>query len=146
MIFDATPSASLYFNAHPRFERAFRAIEGFDLANLAEGRYQIDGDDIYFMIMERDLKEAPLLEVHDKYIDIQIVIAGNESQGWKPRAECQKPQGEIDTQKDILFYDDPYQTTIDLLPGQFTIFFPQDAHAPCQGNGHVKKAVVKVRV
>ena len=31
-------------------------------------------------------------------------------------------------------------------PGEFVIFFPEDAHAPCIGNGKMKKMVVKVKL
>ena len=32
-----------------------------------------------------------------------------------------------------------------LSPGEFVIFFPEDAHAPCIGEGVIRKMVAKVR-
>ena len=36
------------------------------------------------------------------------------------------------------------QTYYTLLPGQFTVLFPDDGHAPMVGEGHVRKIIVKV--
>ena len=37
------------------------------------------------------------------------------------------------------------QTFYTLRPGQFTILFPEDGHAPMIGEGDVRKIIVKVR-
>lgn len=47
--------------------------------------------------------------------------------------------------KDIRFFDDEPETFYTLRPGQFTIFFPEDGHAPMIGEGNVRKIIVKVR-
>ena len=52
----------------------------------------------------------------------------------------------MNTQKDVMFYDDEPSTYFTLGEGEIGIFFPQDAHAPLVGDGRVKKAVVKVKV
>ena len=49
-------------------------------------------------------------------------------------------------QKDIRFYDDVPQTYYEVTPGQFTLLFPEDAHAPMVGEGTIRKVIVKVRV
>ncbi len=147
MIFDSCANAGLYASLNPRFAKAFAYLASTDLASLAEGRHEVDGDEIYVSVMERDLKKPAdaALEVHDVYIDIQVVISGTESFGWRDRAACASPRGGIDTAKDILFYDDAPTTYFTLSEGQFAIFFPGDAHAPLVGEGHVKKCVVKVK-
>ena len=65
--------------------------------------------------------------------------------GWSERADLRKPLGEFDAGKDIRFFDDEPQTFYTLRPGQFTIFFPEDGHAPMIGEGNVRKIIVKVR-
>ena len=52
----------------------------------------------------------------------------------------------MNTEKDVMFYDDEPSTYFTLDEGEIGIFFPQDAHAPLVGDGRVKKAVVKVKV
>jgi YhcH/YjgK/YiaL family protein len=86
------------------------------------------------------------LEIHDAYIDIQVLIRGEqETFGWSERADLRKPLGEFDAGKDIQFFDDEPQTFYTLRPGQFTILFPEDGHAPMIGEGNVRKIIVKVR-
>ena len=98
--------------------------------------------------MERELKRKPdaKLEVHNEYIDIQVLVTGKEeSFGWSERRELKLPQGEFDAAKDIQFFDDVPQTYYTLRPGQFTVLFPEDGHAPMVGQGTVRKIIVKVR-
>lgn len=148
MIFDSLKNSALYRGIHPRLERAFAYLEATDLERLEPGRHTIDGDDMFINVMELELKKPAdaKLEVHDAYLDIQVVIRGRESFGWSERAALTRPLGAFDSQRDIRFFDDEPQTRYTLLPGQFTIFLPDDAHAPMIGEGTAKKAILKVRI
>lgn len=148
MILDSLKNAALYYGMGPRMKRAFELIASKDWTTVEPGIHELDGRDIYVNVMERELKtrEMAKLEVHDEYIDIQVLIAGTrESFGWSERCALKQPQGEFDKEKDILFYDDEPQTYYTLLPGQFTVLFPEDGHAPMVGEGVVRKIIVKVR-
>ena len=115
---------------------------------MEPGIHELDGKDIYVNVMEPELKKPAdaKLELHDAYIDIQVLIRGEqETFGWSERADLRKPLGEFDAGKDIRFFDDEPQTFYTLRPGQFTIFFPEDGHAPMIGEGNVRKIIVKVR-
>jgi YhcH/YjgK/YiaL family protein len=83
---------------------------------------------------------------HRKMIDIQLVLAGNETMGWKSREDCRIVQQTYDPGRDIEFFDDPPTTWIEVPPIHFCIFFPSDAHAPLAGVGAVRKAIAKVAV
>ena len=148
MIFDSLKNSGLYTAINPRFERAFEYLKTTDLASLAPGKHPVDGDEIFVNVQERDLKkyDDAKLEVHNKYIDIQVVVRGEESFGWSERSACTQPEGEFDSEKDILFFRDGKQTCYTLHEGQFTIFFPEDAHAPMIGEGQIKKVIVKVLI
>lgn len=147
MIFDSLKNRALYYAVSPRLEQAFDYIVSTDLAALEAGRHPIDGDDLFVNVIECDLKRPTdaKLEIHDRYIDIQVVVSGLECFGWSERADLRKPLGDFDAEKDIRFYDDEPQTCYTLKPGQFTILMPDDAHAPMIGEGRVKKLIVKVR-
>lgn len=148
MIFDSLKNSALYYPLHPRFERAFALIAQTDWQAIEPGIHHLDGEDIYVNVMEVDLKKPvdAKLEVHDAYIDIQLLIRGREETfGWSERADVSKPLGEFDTEKDIQLFDDVPQTSYTLRPGQFTILMPEDAHAPMIGEGRVRKIIVKVR-
>ena len=69
-----------------------------------------------------------------------------ESYGIKARKDCRLPDGEMNVQKDILFYKDPVDFVITAQPGEDVTFAPETAHAPCIGEGTLRKAIFKVRV
>jgi YhcH/YjgK/YiaL family protein len=148
MIIDSLKNCMTYTGVHPRFAQAFEYLLNTDLASLPDGRNEIDGDNIYLMMNRRELKkpeDAPL-EVHDRYIDIQLVIRGKETFGWSDRRELAAPRGEFDTTKDIGFYNDTPATFYTVHDGQMSIFFPGDGHAPMIGSGEIVKCIVKVLV
>ena len=64
--------------------------------------------------------------------------------GWKARSRCLQPHEQYDAEKDIEFFDDVPDTYVTVLPGEFVVFFPDDAHAPLIGTGAVHKVVIKV--
>ena len=148
MILDSLKNSALYENVNPRMKKAFALIASTDWTTMEPGIHELDGKDIYVNVMERELKQKPdaKLEVHNEYIDIQVLISGREeSFGWSERRDLKLPQGEFDAGKDIQFFDDVPQTYYTLRPGQFTVLFPEDGHAPMVGEGTMRKIIVKVR-
>ncbi|WP_418426130.1 YhcH/YjgK/YiaL family protein [Alistipes sp.] len=148
MILDSLKNSALYENVNPRMKKAFALIASTDWTTMEPGIHELDGKDIYVNVMERELKQKPdaKLEVHNEYIDIQVLISGREeSFGWSERKDLKLPQGEFDAEKDIQFFDDVPQTYYTLRPGQFTVLFPEDGHAPMVGEGTMRKIIVKVR-
>jgi len=149
MIVDTLNNASKYFSAHSLFAKAFDYISKTDLANAADGKADIaDGLKSIFSNSQGKTKEASLakFECHNKNIDIQVCINGEETIGWKPREKCVIPNGEYNEEKDVQFYNDSPDTFFQLTNGQFAIFFPEDVHAPMIGEGQIKKLVIKVRI
>ena len=118
-----------------------------DLNTLPKGRNDIDGDNLYVNIIETSLKtkEEAGFEAHDRYIDIQVPISGGESYGVKARTLCTKPVGEMDVEKDCILFDDAVEEVVSREAGEFIVFEPDTAHAPCIGEGPIKKAVFKVK-
>lgn len=148
MILDSLKNSALYYGVSPRMQKAFELIASTDWTTVEPGIHELDGRDIYVNVMERELKKKPdaKLEVHNEYIDIQVLISGEaESFGWSERKDLSQPQAEFNAEKDIQFFDDEPQTYYTLRPGQFTVLFPEDGHAPMVGEGTVRKIIVKVR-
>ena len=149
MILDSLKNSALYYALNPRLRRAFEYIASTDLEALAAGRHDIEGDDIFVNVMEVELKKPAdaKLEIHNAYLDIQVLVCGDEERfGWSERADVHKPLGDFDTAKDIQLFDDVPQTYYTLRRGQFTILLPDDAHAPMVGEGSIKKIIVKVKM
>lgn len=133
---------------NPYYAKAIEFITNTDLNALENGKHFIDGDNLFVNIVDSNMKtpEQARLEVHDKYIDIQIPLSKAETFGVKPRSECTSPVGEMDEVKDILFYSDPFEKTITAGIGEVVTFAPETAHAPLIGEGTIHKAIFKVRV
>jgi biofilm protein TabA len=133
---------------HAGFARAFEFLATTDLAALAPGRHEVDGDRMYVSIAHQDGRgeDGARLEAHRRYIDIQYTIDGDELIGWMPLVRCTMPDGDFEETKDVGFFADRPSTWVSVPAGSFAIFFPHDAHAPLAGRGLLKKAIVKIAV
>ncbi len=137
----------------PEFQRAFEAIARLT-PEAPLGKFEIDGDRIYGNVMEYEAKfsRAEKLEAHRNYVDIQAVIRGTECMDWA-NIDGLDVVDAYDPEKDVEFLRTPSKgvSRLELVPGLFAIFYPEDGHygkiqpmsAPA---GVVKKVVVKVRL
>jgi YhcH/YjgK/YiaL family protein len=150
MVIDKLSEINKYASLHPRFAKAIDYIVTNNLLIAETGTVLVDGEDIKAIIMEGNCvsKEESLagFECHNTYIDIQIVLKGVETVGWRARTSCSSPKGEYSEEKDVLFYADAPTLFFELHAGMFSIYFPEDVHAPMIGEGAIKKVVMKVRV
>ncbi|NDW17532.1 DUF386 domain-containing protein [Dysgonomonas sp. 216] len=148
MIIDNLKSSARYEHMNPYFKKAFDYLKSLDFSKIEVGKVILDGENLIFNVSDSTLKteENAKLEVHDKYIDIQMPVSKVEGFGWLHRSDLKQESAPFNTEKDIQFFEDKAQTYFDLQPGSFAIFFPDDAHAPCIGNGTIRKIVVKVKV
>lgn len=148
MILSALSQSSRYAELHPLFRRAFDYIRDTDLYALAPGRYPVVGEDLFAIVelVPGKTKEAARLEAHRRYIDIQLVLEGDEQMGWKPLADCFNPVSEHSEDRDIRFFHDAPASWVAVSPDHFCIFFPEDAHAPLVSGGMVRKVIFKVAV
>ncbi len=148
MIIDSFPGLERYYSINPGFEKAFKFLRQQELEDLAEGRHEIDGNNVYALVTEKPGKDAEdaKLEVHDAYIDIQILVKGQEAMGYLDRRFCEEVHTPYNAEKDIAFYKEEPEVYFTLEPGNMAIFFPHDAHAPMIGEGLIRKIVVKVKI
>lgn len=87
-----------------------------------------------------------MLELHQKYMDVHILLQGAERIGWKAAENLTTPMKPYDKAADCAFYSDAPTAYVDLLPGQLLIAWPEDAHAPLIGEGKIRKLIAKVRI
>ena len=149
MILDSLKNKAQYAALHPRFKTVFDFFDNNDVAALPCGRHDIDGDNIFVSVQELDLRDVKdaRLELHRKYIDIQLLLCGpEEGFGWSEKKDCLTPETEFDEAKDIQLFTDIPQCFYTVGQGQFTILFPEDGHAPMLGEGHVKKCIFKIAI
>lgn len=150
MILDQLESLGCYRGISKSLDIAIDYLRETDLAALAIGSHQVDGDRVLANVMAYETKrpEEGKLEAHRKYIDIQVVLEGEERCFCAP-LPLTTELGAFDEAKDFGLYDGPRLTTMRLANDNFAIFFPQDAHAPAldlDGKAAVRKVVMKVAV
>jgi len=150
MIYDTLDNASSY-PLGTAFQKAVEFVKKLDAAT-PDGRYDIDGDKIYAKVMSYETQDgAPeKYEVHHKYADLQVLIAGHETV-FVRMAGGLAVHTPYDAEKDCEFLSPDGQAAdvnVQLFPGYFTLVLPQDAHmgkgTTCLGKCTLKKAVVKI--
>lgn len=146
MIADKIENARLY----PVDENVKKALEFLKnlSGNPAECGFGAKGDDVYAFYTSYDNeKNPPVFEVHKNYIDIQYIVSGKETFGWKPKPDF--PEALYNPEKDCALFSEEDYGSFTLGAGEFAIFYPTDAHAPKMknaGGGTIEKIVVKVKV
>lgn len=145
MILDLLENAHRYLILNEGFAKAFEFLLRPDLKELTVDKHEIDGDRVYAMVNKASgrKKEETLLETHEKYIDIQLVLAGTDEMGWKPKALCKESSGGYDEKTDLQFFADEPDAWLSTKSGAFAIFFPEDAHMPMISSGQLHKVIVK---
>ncbi|MBN6042681.1 YhcH/YjgK/YiaL family protein [Citrobacter sp. ku-bf4] len=135
-------------------EELRQAIE-YIKANVSEttekGKHEIDGSRLFYLISEDMTEpfEKRRAEYHARYLDIQIVLKGQEGMTFSV-LPAGKPDTDWLADKDIAFLAEGEQEkTLILNEGDFVVFYPQEVHKPLCAVGTpapVRKAVVKLLV
>lgn len=144
MILDTLDNLEKYASLNPLFAKAIDYLKNTDLGALEVGKVKLQGDDLVVNVSQTSpkAKEAAKLETHNKYIDIQLPLSGDEVMGYTAGKDL--PAVEYNAEKDITFFEGLAENYFTVKPGMFAIFFPQDGHAPGITDTGVKKIIVKV--
>lgn len=137
-----------YEQLHPLFKEFFDYIAAHDMTAAEAGRITLLGEDLYINVAEPMLepREQRPMEVHRSYIDIQVPLLQSETFGWSALNTLGKSDEPFDTANDFALYSRPASNYFTVEPGQFVVFFPEDAHAPLIGEGKQKKLIGKVSI
>lgn len=124
---------------------ALQFLAKTDFSTYELGKYTLT-DNIYFMVQEYDTAVKTVAEVHQNYIDIQLLISGEEVIGVAP-LDCEKTLVEAKPEKDCWKYTCSTQP-INLVSGEFMVLYPSDIHMPgatLTTSQKCRKVVVKVK-
>ncbi len=130
-------------------DRAVAFLKTLDPEGTKPGRYAIQGDDIFASVeCGAGRSEAERrFELHRRYLDVQMLLAGHERQDIAPFTPSTPPVEDRLRDGDIAFYDAPGPVlSVSMHPGMFIVYFPGELHAPglLDGDGRYRKVVVKV--
>lgn len=148
MILDQLENLEKYVSLSPNFPKVLEFIANNDLSALAVGRNEICGDRVFANVMEakpRTKEESPV-EIHRRYIDIQIPLTADEVMGYTPLAELPVPDYVEANDAALYPVGMPARDYFNVKRGQFAIFFPQDGHAPAITPVALKKIIFKVAI
>ena len=150
MIIDRIENASLYNKMHPHFKTAFKFLKNIKIEDFTEEKLKIDGNNIFAILNDYTTKDIDtvMLESHEKYIDIQYMLDGEELIGYSPLIN-QVPCKKYDPDTDIMFFSQTPSSFIKLTPGLYSILYPQDLHMPgikIKSPALIKKIVVKIKL
>lgn len=148
MILSTLDESGRYETLHPLFKQFFGYVKEHDLLHAPLGRIELDGDRLFINNVRSELipAERQVLEAHRDYLDIHVVLEGEERFGWLPLARACDVRQPFDPSADCALYGDRPAAWFTLRPGDFAIVYPEDAHAPIVGQGHVRKLIGKVRL
>ncbi len=151
MILDQAKNLDFYkgLGIDGRYAKAIEWLQANDLAALENGKYEIDGKNVYANVMTYTTLpwEEAKYEAHENYTDIQYVIDGTEIMTYAP-VDTLNPVEPYNAEKDVAKFDNGNPgLQVVCNEGDFMIFFPWDGHKPKAANGapsFVKKVVVKI--
>ena len=148
MIFCKQKDLNRYLGLSHHLDTAIRFLSEADLQTLAMGKNVIDGEAVYVNRFDYDTVIDPITEGHLRYIDIHVVLEGEEIVAVSDPSVLTEIERKED--EDYIGFQGKFQSMNILRPGDVLICFPEDAHSPKRICGaescHVKKAVVKVLI
>ena len=133
-------------------EKALDFLHTTDFTALAPGVVNIDGRNIFAQVLDLTTQtwDENRPEVHRRYLDIQFLAWGEEKIGVAIDTGNNEISESLLEQRDIVFYHgSENESFIEMTPGTYAIFFPQDVHRPaCIKNkvSAIRKIVVKVAI
>jgi len=149
MILDSLINWQKYFNG-AKWDVVEKFISTLN-ENTPEGEYPIISGQIFARVMTYETKDydESVFESHRNFIDVQVVLSGAEGFVWHDVNRLYSSVA-YNHKTDVEFYVTPKTSysRVDLRPGQFIVFFSNDAHMPqliVDGvRSKIKKAVVKI--
>jgi len=116
---------------------------------IDSGRYELEGDDVFFLVVDdhSQLLEERKAEIHQKYIDVQIVLTGEERFGFSMHPFQSIDEDYLD-ERDLAFSEDVLdEQFVDLHENDFIVFNVKQPHRPLVAINApmpVRKAVIKI--
>lgn len=151
MIYDSLQQHACYHALGDTLQAAFVALTQLSQKPFDPTRQELPGGGFVFGT-EYDTKtlEASVMEAHRNFIDVMLVMEGQETAYWMPTQEVTVTKPYDPAGDALIGTTDGALQPMTLCPGRFVVFFPQDAHCPgcnpVDGSTHVKKYIAKVPV
>lgn len=144
MIVDKIENISIYNNIPVEAVKFINSLN----TNIQLGRYELEND-IFANVEKYETKliENAKFEAHNDYVDIQILLKGNENIFITDKTILTVSEP-YDQNRDICFYSDKLDSSmpVRLDSSNFVVVFPHEAHAPQVSINEIPEEVLKVVV
>lgn len=150
MIYGEIKELNNYRGISKAFDTAIDYILSGKYKDGKFGKNIVDGDVVYFNCpenpMTKDVKDG-ILEGHKKYIDIHLVIEGDENIGYVSPSKV-KVTKEYDSKDDYELFSGELEVFLHLDNTNFLALFPGEPHMALMKHGektaNIKKVIFKI--
>jgi biofilm protein TabA len=151
MLIDHLRNANKYYSISPYVAKGLLWLEKHkdDLATMENGRYDIQGEDVYAIVNSYDTKPAADCgwEAHKVYCDIHYSVTGSERIAYSHISRMKESQA-YNVEKDYSLYQGEGDW-VAVRENMFCLLLPEDVHAPGafldNESTFLKKVVIKLR-
>lgn len=149
MIYGNLSTCNTYSFLSERILECFAYAKKEDLLSFEKGSHPIDGENLFVNIVEYETttKENRFFEAHKDYLDLHLMLDGEESIGINFIKDMK--QGDYIKKDDYLQITGEVKTLVTLTNEDFLICYPEDGHMtalkvkePCK----IKKAIFKIKI
>jgi biofilm protein TabA len=150
MIYDKIENSDQYLGLFNNLDTALNYMKNIDISKLIYGKNEIDGDNVFIMLFMYETKDSSdcVYESHKNYIDIQLLIEGDELFRVIP-FNNQDIKEQYNADNDIEFFKLTEGYNFHLTNGSFVLVMPGELHTPgllYRKKSIVKKLVLKIKV
>ena len=117
---------------------------------LSNGKYVVTGDDVFFIVVDDNTQPLELRrsEIHRNYLDVQIVLEGEEVFGYSLQ-KFESIEEDLLDDKDVAFSERVInEQFVKVTSNEFVIFYPGQPHRPLiaadSGPTSVRKVIIKI--
>ena len=149
MIIGKLKDLKRYKGLNQNLDTAIDFISTHDLSTLPLGKTEIKGDDVFINRFDYYAEEISntLLEGHEQYLDIHIVLSGCEYLGYADKSDL-TVKTEYNKETDFVEFKGETLINYPCYSETFVIVFPEDIHMPKLkiNDELVQKSVCKVKL
>lgn len=153
MIVAKRKDAADYRGLHPMLDRALDCLNDEFLQTVGTESTHVDGQKLYatLNLFETLPDDKLFFEAHREYLDIHVVLAGEERMDIADTAALTLDEGASKPENDFYAFCDkaPAHQSVVLKNGDFLVAFPADAHrvkGQVKGPSEVRKIVFKIKL
>ena len=127
------------------FKGIFDLIKNKEI-NIKDDEVIYLNDHIRYFVSKLNTKDNNKFEAHKKHLDFFYLLEGKENIYVSNTSNLNIIE-DYDDQKDIMFGESDNYSIITLNKGDFIILFPEDSHAPGNGNNdYIERLVFKIKI